>query len=182
MPQLHSSHKIRFKNVFLFLFSIRSVKTILSFRRFWMLWMLSSPRYVYQLNYILLPFFFFLLKIEISSASFMVNRVFVILQGKQTSFTNFDPTCLLPKSLEYWTYPGSLTTPPLYESVTWIVCKQPISVSSEQVIQYIPVIQALRGSLKATCLHAYSVASRIVEIWMCISKRAENTWLTLNSY
>lgn len=54
-------------------------------------------------------------------------------QGKQTSFTDFDPSTLLPGCLDYWTYDGSLTTPPLLESVTWIVCKQPISVSSEQV-------------------------------------------------
>lgn len=55
------------------------------------------------------------------------------LQGKQTTFAGFDPTALLPGSLNYWTYEGSLTTPPLLESVTWIVCKEPISVSSEQV-------------------------------------------------
>lgn len=54
-------------------------------------------------------------------------------QGKQTTFANFDPATLLPGSLDYWTYLGSLTTPPLLESVTWIVCKEPISVSSEQV-------------------------------------------------
>ena len=55
------------------------------------------------------------------------------LQGKQTTFPNFDPATLLPGSLDYWTYLGSLTTPPLLESVTWIVCKEPISVSSAQV-------------------------------------------------
>ncbi|WP_205860322.1 carbonic anhydrase family protein, partial [Polaribacter sp. 20A6] len=45
----------------------------------------------------------------------------------------FNPKCLLPNSLEYWTYPGSLTTPPLYESVTWIVLKEPIYVSDKQM-------------------------------------------------
>lgn len=55
------------------------------------------------------------------------------VQGKQTPFPGFDPTALLPGSLNYWTYEGSLTTPPLLESVTWIVCKEPISLSSEQV-------------------------------------------------
>lgn len=54
-------------------------------------------------------------------------------QGKQTRFTNFDPLSLLPPSWDYWTYPGSLTVPPLLESVTWIVLKQPISISSQQV-------------------------------------------------
>ncbi|XP_019628741.1 PREDICTED: uncharacterized protein LOC109473311 [Branchiostoma belcheri] len=45
----------------------------------------------------------------------------------------FDPTTLLPAHRDYWTYPGSLTTPPLYESVTWIVMKDPIEVSVEQI-------------------------------------------------
>ncbi|XP_051538368.1 carbonic anhydrase 2 [Myxocyprinus asiaticus] len=57
-------------------------------------------------------------------------------KGNQTSFKNFDPTFLLPKSLEYWTYPGSLTTPPLHESVTWIVCKEPINISSAQLKKF----------------------------------------------
>uniref|UniRef100_A0A9J7ZD52 Carbonic anhydrase n=1 Tax=Cyprinus carpio carpio TaxID=630221 RepID=A0A9J7ZD52_CYPCA len=48
-------------------------------------------------------------------------------------FKGFNPKCLLPNSLEYWTYPGSLTTPPLYESVTWIVLKEPIYVSDKQM-------------------------------------------------
>ncbi|XP_068199776.1 carbonic anhydrase 1-like [Antennarius striatus] len=57
-------------------------------------------------------------------------------KGKQCSFPGFDPATLLPGSLDYWTYDGSLTTPPLLESVTWIVCKEPISVSSEQMAKF----------------------------------------------
>ncbi|XP_048214986.1 carbonic anhydrase 13 isoform X3 [Perognathus longimembris pacificus] len=53
-------------------------------------------------------------------------------KGKQTRFTNFDPLSLLPSSWDYWTYAGSLTVPPLLESVTWIVLKQPINISSQQ--------------------------------------------------
>ena len=37
-----------------------------------------------------------------------------------------DPAGFLPASKSYWTYLGSLTTPPLYESVTWILFKQPV--------------------------------------------------------
>lgn len=58
---------------------------------------------------------------------------FLSFQGKQTTFSNFDPVTLLPACLDYWTYDGSLTTPPLLESVTWIVLKEPISVSPAQV-------------------------------------------------
>uniref|UniRef100_A0A8C4UIM8 Carbonic anhydrase n=1 Tax=Falco tinnunculus TaxID=100819 RepID=A0A8C4UIM8_FALTI len=54
------------------------------------------------------------------------------IKGKRALFTNFDPSCLLPKSLDYWTYFGSLTVPPLLESVIWIVLREPISVCSEQ--------------------------------------------------
>ncbi|HEY8856608.1 MAG TPA: carbonic anhydrase family protein [Rugosibacter sp.] len=40
---------------------------------------------------------------------------------------------LLPESRTYWTYMGSLTTPPCTEGVLWMVLKQPIPVSAEQV-------------------------------------------------
>lgn len=57
-------------------------------------------------------------------------------KGQSASFTDFDPRGLLPESLDYWTYPGSLTTPPLLECVTWIVLREPISVSSEQLLAF----------------------------------------------
>ncbi|RKP26324.1 carbonic anhydrase [Syncephalis pseudoplumigaleata] len=34
---------------------------------------------------------------------------------------------------DYWTYSGSLTTPPCTEGVTWIVLNEPLKLSSEQV-------------------------------------------------
>uniref|UniRef100_A0A8C6M5T9 Carbonic anhydrase Va n=1 Tax=Nothobranchius furzeri TaxID=105023 RepID=A0A8C6M5T9_NOTFU len=49
-------------------------------------------------------------------------------------FNRFDPSCLLPGNInDYWTYHGSLTTPPLTESVTWIIMKQHIEVSHDQL-------------------------------------------------
>uniref|UniRef100_A0A8C1KBN8 Carbonic anhydrase n=1 Tax=Cyprinus carpio TaxID=7962 RepID=A0A8C1KBN8_CYPCA len=65
---------------------------------------------------------------QITDALYMVK-----FKGSVTDFKGFNPKCLLPNSLEYWTYPGSLTTPPLYESVTWIVLKEPIYVSEKQM-------------------------------------------------
>ena len=40
---------------------------------------------------------------------------------------------LLPENRAYWTYMGSLTTPPCTEGVLWMVMKQPLAVSAEQV-------------------------------------------------
>ena len=44
-----------------------------------------------------------------------------------------DPTNFLPSNQSYFTYPGSLTTPPLYESVTWLVFQQHVEMSQKQV-------------------------------------------------
>lgn len=44
-----------------------------------------------------------------------------------------DMNQLLPESLGYYTYMGSLTTPPCSEGVTWIVLKQPAKISPEQI-------------------------------------------------
>ncbi|CDQ55964.1 unnamed protein product [Oncorhynchus mykiss] len=57
----------------------------------------------------------------------------VKFKGSVADFKGFNPKCLLPNSLHFWTYPGSLTTPPLHESVTWIVLKEPIVVSEKQM-------------------------------------------------
>lgn len=40
---------------------------------------------------------------------------------------------LLPEKRDYWTYMGSLTTPPCTEDVLWMVMKQPLAVSPEQI-------------------------------------------------
>ena len=44
-----------------------------------------------------------------------------------------DISKILPEDKSYFTYPGSLTTPPLFESVTWVVFKDPIEMSEEQL-------------------------------------------------
>ncbi len=44
-----------------------------------------------------------------------------------------DLNTLLPTSRNYYTYMGSLTTPPCSEGVLWLVMKQPVQVSPEQI-------------------------------------------------
>jgi carbonic anhydrase len=44
-----------------------------------------------------------------------------------------DPQGLLPGSLQYWRYEGSLTTPPCAETVDWIVCVNPVTVAREDM-------------------------------------------------
>lgn len=46
---------------------------------------------------------------------------------------SIDMNQFLPDNRSYWTYMGSLTTPPCTEGVTWIVLKQPQQMSSEQI-------------------------------------------------
>lgn len=47
--------------------------------------------------------------------------------------TLVDLNTLLPTSRNYYTYMGSLTTPPCSEGVLWLVMKQPMQVSPEQI-------------------------------------------------
>lgn len=45
---------------------------------------------------------------------------------------SIDLAKLLPENRAYWTYMGSLTTPPCSEGVLWMVIKQPQQISQEQ--------------------------------------------------
>lgn len=43
---------------------------------------------------------------------------------------------LLPQNKGYYTYPGSLTTPPCSENVTWFVLKTPVQVSADEIARF----------------------------------------------
>ncbi|XP_027206154.2 carbonic anhydrase 7-like [Dermatophagoides pteronyssinus] len=43
---------------------------------------------------------------------------------------------MIPKNRSYFTYLGSLTTPPLWETVTWIIFEQPIYCTNEQLDRF----------------------------------------------
>jgi carbonic anhydrase len=47
-----------------------------------------------------------------------------------------DAAALLPADRSYYTFSGSLTTPPCSEDVTWIVLKHSVSVSDAEIEQF----------------------------------------------
>jgi len=57
-----------------------------------------------------------------------------------------DCSKFLPGNTSYYTYDGSLTTPPCYESVNWIVFDEPIEVSAEQMA----MLRGLKSYAKGT--------------------------------
>ncbi|XP_078062495.1 carbonic anhydrase 14-like [Mustelus asterias] len=58
----------------------------------------------------------------------------VAFAGQQVTIPSFDVQSLLPTELgKYFTYSGSLTTPPCYQSVHWIIFHQRVRLSLSQV-------------------------------------------------
>lgn len=47
-----------------------------------------------------------------------------------------DPSRLLPSNRSYFTYVGSLTTPPCTEGVRWFVLDHPVTVSSDEIAAF----------------------------------------------
>jgi carbonic anhydrase len=52
---------------------------------------------------------------------------------EQYAPTMVDLNMLLPEQRQYYTYMGSLTTPPCSEGVLWMVLKQPATISRDQI-------------------------------------------------
>ena len=70
-----------------------------------------------------------------SSAPFTFLEKYLPVNVGETKSINskFDLNLNLPENKDYYTYMGSLTTPPCTENVTWFVFKTPITVSVQQV-------------------------------------------------
>ncbi|MDR2187631.1 MAG: carbonic anhydrase family protein [Azonexus sp.] len=60
------------------------------------------------------------------------------------------PDALLPVSRSYYAYMGSLTTPPCSEGVLWLVMKQPVAISAEQIDIFARLYQNNARPLQAT--------------------------------
>ncbi len=62
-------------------------------------------------------------------------------QGEKLALTSdISPLEILPANRDYYRFNGSLTTPPCSEGVRWLVMKQPISASKEQIEKFLQVI------------------------------------------
>ena len=60
--------------------------------------------------------------------------------GEQGPEHTFNLRALLPPGIHHVSYHGSLTTPPCNEGVQWIVLRDPITMSAQQVEQFVSVI------------------------------------------
>lgn len=59
-----------------------------------------------------------------------------VLDNVKKGKSNIDLEKLFPETKEYYHYLGSLTTPPLSETVEWYVLKNPITLSKKQIEEF----------------------------------------------
>lgn len=63
---------------------------------------------------------------------------------------SLEPASLLPGDSDYFTYQGSLTTPPCSEGVRWIVMTEALTLSKEQVAAYIELFGETARPIQGT--------------------------------
>lgn len=57
-------------------------------------------------------------------------------KGDSLTLGKFDASDLFPAQRDYYTYEGSLTTPPCTEDIQWMVLKTPLTVSEDQMTTF----------------------------------------------
>lgn len=70
--------------------------------------------------------------VEEGNANDGLERWLQSIEGTESSI-EYDVNALLPDRRSYYTYSGSLTTPPCSEIVRWVVLDAPITASSDQL-------------------------------------------------
>jgi carbonic anhydrase len=74
------------------------------------------------------------------AANAELDKLWGIMPGQAeqsaTLDTKLDLNKLLPKNKTYWRFSGSLTTPPCSEGVTWVVLKNPMTLSATQLEKF----------------------------------------------
>jgi carbonic anhydrase len=79
--------------------------------------------------------------LKIGSPNEAVRRIFDNLpqtpgEEQEIAGAPIDASAFLPPSLGYYTFEGSLTTPPCTEGITWFVLKTPEEVSSDEIAAF----------------------------------------------
>jgi len=70
---------------------------------------------------------------------------------EQVVRTELDMNHLLPADRRYFTYMGSLTTPPCSEGVLWLVMQQPVPMSAQQIDIFSPAARPLAVAAFVVC-------------------------------
>jgi carbonic anhydrase len=81
---------------------------------------------------------------EGASNAFLANFIDHLPTTEGTTYEDaatVDITNFLPASQSYYTYSGSLTTPPCSEVVTWLVMKDPVEASTSQIGKITSILQ-----------------------------------------
>lgn len=70
----------------------------------------------------------------------MLNRIWSFMPEKSGDSTNSPLTVfdagVMPSTRDYFTYNGSLTTPPCSEGIRWIILQEPMTASAAQVARF----------------------------------------------
>ena len=77
---------------------------------------------------------------ETGKANAVFNKIVTTMPAKEGPAVKADPAInpngLLPAKLNYYRYPGSLTTPPCSETVDWLLLTDPIQVAADDVAAF----------------------------------------------